>query len=268
MAVRAAAFAAVLALVAGPALALDPGVASGTFKGDAGTIELRHAVALSQDNAEGLLDDGPQVRLVLSQEEVPPEALYGVVFPPVTGLARKQAVHGIMLEFAPKAPTQMHMVILAKPDDPQATLTNGSLSNSEGLFKRFQVSGGRVSGAYESDGMTFTFDAPLATDPVQADLKGPAAAASEPVKALIARAEAIVRGDLAGALAVSAESSNLRNVPPDQFKQAAPMGREMLKQLKVTKRVVIREHTAVVFGAEHGSFSTLVREGGAWKVAD
>ncbi|HEY3948852.1 hypothetical protein [Phenylobacterium sp.] len=253
-------------LLAGPVWA-QAGAATGQFKGDAGSFALTHAVALSQDNLEGLLDKGPQIRLVLSQEDVPAEALYGVAFPPVTTLARKQAAHGIMLEFAPKAPTEMHMVILARPADPRASLTNSSISNSQGLFKRLEVTATRVSGQYEGEGMSFTFDAPLAVDAVQADLKGPAAVASEPVKVLLARADAIARGDLAAALAVSAESSSLRSLPPEQFKQAAAMGREMVKELKATRRVVIRQHTAVVLGSD-GGFSNLVRDGAAWKVAD
>src|SRR4051812_26967801 len=88
-----------LALAAAPAFALDPGTASGHYSRDGQKVEFKHAIALSQDNTEGLLENGAQIRLVLSDVEVEPKALYGVVFPPVVGMARKETVRGVALEF-------------------------------------------------------------------------------------------------------------------------------------------------------------------------
>ncbi len=189
MIVRRSVLAAGLTLAGAPAFALDPGTASGHFNREGVKLDFRHAVALSQDNTEGLLDGGPQVRLVLSDVEVPVGALYGVVFPPVIRLARKETVHGVMLEFGPKDPTAMHVTVLAKPDDPQSSLTNVSLSNSNGIFKRLAVGATRVAGDYdggEDSDFKFSFSAPVFTDPVKADLRGADAQKSEPMRVLVA----------------------------------------------------------------------------------
>ncbi|WP_372784869.1 hypothetical protein [Phenylobacterium sp.] len=262
---------AALVLTAGPALALDPGTASGHYARDGVKLTFSHAIALSQDNTEGLLDNGPQVRVVLSDVEVPVAALYGAVFPPVNGMARKDAVHGVMLEFSPKDPKAMHVTVLSRPQELGASLTNISLSNSQGVFKKIVVTATRVTGEYDDGGeggdMKFSFSAPVFTDPVQADLRGPDAQKSPQVQALIARAEAIGRGDLPAALALSSQGSDLRGVPAGELKQFKAAVPEMLKGIRAIKRVVVRRETAVALMGD-GGFSSLVLEGGAWKVAD
>ena len=269
MIARRAILAAGLALAAGPAFAIDPGVASGHYSRDGVKIDFKHAIALSQDNAEGLLDHGPQVRVVLSDVEVPISALCGVVFPSVLGMARKEQVRGVILEFGPKDPTSMHVTVLAKPEDPQSSLTNVSLSNSSGVFKRLDVNAARVSGDYdggEDSDFKFSFSAPVFTDAVTADLRGADAQKSEQIRVLIARAEALGKGDLPAALALSSQGSGLRGVPPDVLKQAAAMP-QLVKELKSVKRVVVRRETAVALQGD-GSWSSLVLENGVWKVAD
>jgi hypothetical protein len=264
------ALAGVLALAAGPALALDPGVASGHYSRDDVKLTFSHAVALSQDNAEGLLDNGPQVRVVLSDVEVPVAALYGVVFPPVTGMARKETVRGVILEFNPTDPKAMHVTVLSKPRELGASLTNISLSNSLGVFKRLAVTATRVTGDYdggEDSDFKFSFSAPVFTDPVQADLRGPDAQKSPQVLALIARAEAIGRGDLPAALALSSQGSDLRGASPAELKAVKAAVPEMVKGFKAIKRVVVRRETAAAIMGD-GGWSSLVLEGGAWKVAD
>jgi hypothetical protein len=233
-------------------------------------LAFSHAIALSQDNAEGLLDNGPQIRVVLSDVEIPVAALYGIVFPPVLGLARSQAVRGVMLEFAPKAPSAMHVTVLSKPQELGASLTNISLSNSQGVFKRLDVNATRVSGDYDGGqgaDFKFNFSAPVFTDPVQADLKGPAAQASEQIRVLIARAQALGRGDLPAAVALSSQGSDVKNIPPEVLKQLGQATPQMVKELKAVKRVVVRQSTAVALQGG-GSWASLVLENGAWKVAD
>jgi len=268
---RRLALAGLAALAARPALAADPGMASGGYERDGRKLAFAHAAALSQDNTEGLLEGGPQLRVVLSDVEVPAAALNGVAFPPVTGLARQDAVHGVMLEFSPKDPKTMHVTVLAKPQELGASLTNISLANSQGVFKRLEVTATRVSGEYDGgadSGFKFSFSAPLATDPVTADLRGPDAQKSEPLRVLIARAEALGRGDLPAAVALSSQYSDLRNAPPQMLKEMAPAMSEMVKQLKAVKRVVVRQSSAVVLQGDGGGWTSLVRENDAWKVAD
>jgi hypothetical protein len=265
---------AVLALLwAGPGFAIDAGTASGHYVRKGQRFEFAHAIALSQDNTEGLLDNGPQVRVLLSDREVPIQALHGVAFPPVRAMARDGEVRGLLLEFDPADRTTLRITVLAKPADPSEFAPNLSLSNSEGLWKRLEASPTRIVGDYRSTDedrdMAFSFTAPVFTDAVQADLKGAEAQKSEQVRVLIARAEAIGRGDLPAALALSSRKSAkaLSAMPAEALKEARGSMAPFVRELKTIKRVVVRRETAVALMAE-GSWSSLVFEDGAWKVAD
>jgi len=260
-----------LALAAGgPARALDPGAASGHYTGDGAKLSFTHAVALSQDNAEGLLDHGPQVRVLLSQEEVAPEALHGIAFPPVRRMAAAGAVHGVLLEFSPADRTTLYVTVLSPPTEAGAFMHTLTLSHTGGVWKQLEVSTTRASGGYDAGGepdLAFSFSAPVFTDPVQADLKGAEAQASEPMKVLIARAQAIGRGDIPAALALSAKDSRLRDIPPAALRKFGGEAAGMVKQFRTAQRVVVRRDTAVAILDAH-SWANLVREDGAWKVAD
>ncbi len=50
-------------------------------------------------------------------------------------------------------------------------------------------------------------------------------------------------------------------------RDAAKAMPELIKELKGVKRVVVREYTAVALQGD-GSWSSLILEAGAWKVAD
>ncbi len=261
-----------LVLAAAPAFALDSGVAQGRYRDDDRDLGFAHAIALLQDNAEGLLDRPNQMRVLLSDVEAPPAVLYGVVFPPVYAMARAGTVKGVLLEFDPADRNALHVTILARPGNPGVSLTNVSLSNSQGLWKRLDASATRIVGELNDDAsehLAASFSAPVFTDPVQADLKGPAAQASEQVAVLIARAQALARGDMAAAAALSTEASaaDLGAMPPDQMKAFAKQIPGMLRQLKAAKRVVVRRETAAILVGD-GSWFSLVRVGGAWKAAD
>ena len=266
------ALAALALFVAAPAWADDPATASGHFNRDNTHIDFSHVVALSQDNTEGLLDHGPQVRVVLTDRDVPIEALYGIAFPPVRAMAKAGEVRGLLLEFDPADKTSLRATILAKPDDPAATLTSLSLSDSTGLWRSLTATPGHIAGdfhAKDDADVVFTFSAPLAVDPVVADLKGPAAQASAPVRALITRAEAFRRADLPAALAVTARAARpqLAAIPPEEFKRLSAQAGQMIAAFNAIPRVVVRQHTAAAIMGE-GSWSSLVFEDGGWKVAD
>lgn len=255
-----------------PALALDPGTASGHYREEGVKLGFTHAIALAQDDAEGLLDHGPQLRVLLSQEDVPIAALYGVAFPPVRQMARAGKVHGVLLEFSPKDKTALYVTVLSPPTEPGAMVPMLSLSKTGGVWKKLDVSDTRAAGDYDGGGepdLAFTFSAPVFNDPVQQDLKGPAAQASEPVKLLIARAEAMGKGDLAAAKAMSAKGSQIQDIPPEMVKQVASQVPMIIKQYRGIKRVVIRGDTAVaILGGGGKSWASLIREDGVWKIAD
>ena len=159
--------------------------------------------------------------------------------------------------------------LVAKPE-PGETLATLSLSNTAGLWRRLELGKDRASGEFASDpdaNLAFVFDAAVQTDPVVADLSGSSAQASEPVRVLVARAEAIGRADLSGALALSGSQSNLRALPPEQLKTVAGQAGAMIAEFKSAKRVVVRRDTATVV-LQNGGVASLVRENGVWKAAD
>ncbi len=259
-----------VALAARPAFAIDPGVAKGGYKGDEGSFEVSRSVAMAIDGAEGF-DDDVRMRVVLSQTEVPPSALTGIAFPPVWGLARAGKVKGLLLGFDPADRTKVFVTILTPPE-PGYSLATTSLSSTEGVWSRLDVSATRISGELRpdlTDKMSFSFSAPVFTDPVVADLKGPAAAASEPVKVLIARAEAMQKGDFATVKSLSTESAaaSFAQFDADTLKLMKREIPGLIQKLKAAKRVVIRRETAAVM-LEKGSWASATLLDGAWKGSD
>ena len=260
-----------LALMAAPAFAIDPGVASGRYTDDETEIVFTHAIAIERDNTEGLLEYAREIRIALTDREIPLSALLGQGFPPIWSMASEGRVRGVLLSLNPTDRTGMVVTVLDKPE-PGYSLTNLSVSDSEGLWSRLDVASNRVIGETRPDAMeklTANFSAPLFNDRVKADLKGPAAAASEPAQAVVARAEALIRGDMAAAAALSTEASaaRLRTFPPEALAMIRRELPKVVDRMKSVRRVVIREQTAVIFLGP-GEYANATREGGVWKVAD
>lgn len=258
------------ALAAAPAFAIDPGRAEGRYNDDGVDFKVTHAIALAVDNAEGFSDEGEGLRVLLSDREVPISALYGLAFPPVWGMARDGKLQGLLLKFSPGDKTALVATILTTPE-PGYSLKTTTLSNTEGLWTRLEANATRVVGelkADASDSMVFEFSAPVFTNAVEADLKGPAAAASEPVKALLARAQAMGRGDFKAAAALSSpESARMfDDIPPEIVKEAPKMAAYMVRQLKTPKRVVIRRATAAVMLGP-GEWASVTKVDGVWKAS-
>jgi hypothetical protein len=150
-------------------------------------------------------------------------------------------------------------------------LASLSLSNTEGVWERLEVGPARITGALKSNDtfdMAASFAAPVFTNPVREDLKGPAAQQSEQVRVLLARLDAIARGDLATArsLSTAAAAEQLSAMPPEAMKAAAAQIPQLARELKAARRVVVREMTAAV-QTEDGWLS-LARENGSWKASD
>jgi len=259
------------ALAARPAFAIDPGVAKGGYKGDEGSFAVSHAVALAMDGAEGFGGGDERMRVVLSQAEVLPSALTGLAFPPVWAQARAGKVKGLLLAFDPADRTKIYVTILAAPE-PGYSLATTTLSSSEGVWSRLDVSATRISGELKpdlSDAMRFSFSAPVFTNAVVSDLKGPAVQASEPVKVLIARAEALQKGDIATVKALSTDgaAANFDKIDPEFMKAVRREIPGLIQKLKTAKRVVIRRETAAVM-LEKGSWASASLVDGVWKGTD
>lgn len=254
-----------------PAFAIDAGKAQGRYNDEGVDFKLTHAIALAVDNAEGFLDSETGLRVLLSDREVPVSALCGLAFPPVWGMARDGRLEGLLLKFDPADRTALLATILTKPEL-GFSLATTTVSNSEGLWQRLEANPTRVVGELKADAssrMVFEFSAPVFTNAVEADLRGPAAAASEPVKVLLARAEALGRRDLDAAIALSTPDSaaNLRAAPPELMNDAPKFAGPLARALKASRRVVIRRETAAVMMGP-GEWASVAKVDGVWKAAD
>ena len=165
-------------------------------------------------------------------------------------MARAGRVKGLLLEFDPANRERLTATVLAKPE-PGYSLATISTSRTEGVWSRLDAGPTRIAGALSeeaSEHIRLTFSAPVFTNPVVQDLTGPAVQASEPVKALLARAAALQRGDLAAARALSTESAaaNFETADPEFQKAVRRELPRLIQSVKNARRIVIRRETAAL----------------------
>jgi hypothetical protein len=266
------------------AAVIDPGTVEGTFTVDGKEIALTHAYAHLHDDAEGLIGR-KQLRILLTDREVPQKALAGISFLPVEDMAIQGKVQGLLMTMAPNNPNEIRAVPLLKPAERGASLTNWSLSASgKKLFKEWKLAPTRVVGAIDHEDKTehsfitgprvswsLRFSAPVFNEPaITDDLRGKAAQASPQVKALRLAADAMARGDFATLKKLSSDRSNrqmevgLSMQGPQAKTFVKQMGAEMKKTLPKIQRVIVRGDHAVAILSKN-EWATLVREGGQWK---
>jgi hypothetical protein len=278
-------------VVAGPLLlalavsaaAADPPSARGTMTLGGERIALTHAVAVQRDNAEGLLESPNELRIALTDRELAPEQLWGLVFLPATTMAGEGKLRGLLIRVDPANRSRALVTLLAKPAQPGATLANITIESSAGALPTVKIGDGRVAGSIERTlagdpptPLTVAFSAPVLKEPgVTEDLRGAAAQSSPQVKTLSAAARALSQGDRAGQGSHLTAAARVRQ---DQtFAQPGmPKGAELAKMLKqagdeskseLTKvqRVVVRGTRAVVL-LGGGTVRTMALEDGAWKI--
>jgi len=272
----------------GPAPAIDPGIAQGSLQVNERNLTLRHAYAHLHDNAEGLLDRPKELRVLVTDREVPPNALAGIVFLPVADLAKQGRVQGLLFEMAPDDPNQVVVTLLFPPSKPELSLITQTINVSgQQLFKDWSLTSQRVVGAIErrderesnlSDipkmSYSVRFSAPIFNEPpVTADLKGRAALDSPQARVLSVKAAALTRGDFAAVRKLSTERANRRSEAvfamggAKATQMARQAGAEMKRTIPKVQRVVERGDRAVVIFPGKQWFS-FVREGGEWKSDD
>lgn len=272
-----------LAAAALSAHALDPATVKGTLQIGAERIVLTHAVAVQRDNAEGLLDRPNELRLVLADREVKPEALWGVAFLPVTNLAMDGQLRGVLLRWDPAKPEGYVLTVLSKPPEPGQSLANTTISRTGGALPGVKIADNRVSGNVAGDGTapkgvvwSANFSVPLMNETkVSAELKGAAAKTSPQVKTLQAVQKGLAKGDWGVQRSLSTPAANRRfdtmmgqAGAPDakQMAEFAKMGAaEMASDLAKVDRVVVRGDRAIVMMGKN-SWRQMARDGETWKV--
>ncbi len=276
-------------MLSGNTWAIDPGTSSGTLTVDSDTVKLGYSYAHLHDNAEGWLDKPKEMRILLSDREVPEQSLAGLnAFMTLSEMVRQNKIRGVLVRFDPAKPNDIIATVLYPPKNPQQALANETLSNSsKSPIDKLKVSAQRVSGAiaHHTDGNAdfdwptvdykADFSAPLFNEPaVTANLTGKQALDSVQVKAVLAKARALAKGDLKASQQYSTRRSNLETeafmaqAGAEAAKMAKQMGVEMEKELKKSKlKLVVRGSTAALIVGEKGAtLLSLVLEGDSWKV--
>jgi hypothetical protein len=271
------------------AYAIDEGTAQGALAINDEKIALTHAYAHFHDNAERLLDRPKELRIVLSDREVPYESLRGIVFLPVEDMARENRVRGLLIKLDPSDQNKVVVTLLTQPSKPGLSLMTLTLSvTGQKLFKKLLLSNVRVTGEMEhadtQEGggqdlpkLTYAvkFSAPLFRElPVTATFKGKAAQNSPQAKAYREKINALKKGDFEAVQRLSSERANRRDAAmlaqmDDQTKKAfaAEAAADMEQSLKLINRVVVRRESAVIIFSEK-QWAPFVHEGGQWKTDD
>lgn len=267
---------------------IDPGKAEGTLQINEKKITLRHAYAHLHDNAEGLLEPNERLRVLVTDREIAPSELDGIVFLPVMDLAKQGRVQGLMFEMSPDDPNNVVMTLLTPPTKPGQFMIRESISSSDQeIFNDWERTNQLVSGSIERRGArepglsdfpavsySIKFSAPVFNEPkVTADLKNKTAIDSPQARILSAKADALTKGDFAALTKLSTERANRRNGEAfamgdaKALQMAKQAGAEMKKSFAKIQRVVERGDRAVVIFANK-QWNNFVREGGEWKSDD
>ncbi len=270
------------------ALAIDPGTVQGSLQVGGAAIPLDHAAAHLHDNAEKLLDRPKELRIVVTDREVPQDALAGIAFLPVTQMAKEGKVRGLLLQLDPDNRRQVVVTLLRAPADPRQSLMTHTLSTTgQKVVKKLAIANNRVSGEIEHKDTrpagsadlpkmdyALRFSAPLFSEPpITADLKGKAAQDSPQARVLREKARALTEGDFEAVRRISTRRANRQN---DAFiAQAGAQARafarkaaaDLEKSLKKLQRVVVRGERAVAIFGEN-EWMNFARERGEWRSDD
>lgn len=261
--------AALLALSPAPLMAQS--TATGTYAEDGVTISLSHGVALRKDDSEGILFDEAGIWVLLSNSATEPSALAGGLFPPAYDMAKHGKLEGVLFVIRPGHLTDLSVSVLAARDSSQGSFRSLTLSKTPALWDKLVVGPTRISGTLVSGDTNFSFDLPIAENPITADLRGAAAQASPQLAVLMANARAWIAGDLNAVKATitrrkQAEIDGYRAAEGGQLPaQAVADMKALLAAMPKLDRVVVRGDTASIKTPDGGAYD-FTREDGVWKV--
>jgi hypothetical protein len=270
--------------------AIDPGSATGTLNVDGDAVALKYAYAHLHDNAEGWLDTNKEMRIVVSDREIPQETIGGLnPFFSLSAMVREGSVRGVFIRFDPDKPKSVMVTVLYPPKEQGSALANRMISNdSESPLENLRISELRVSAAmkqatdgdkelgWPSESYSFKFSAPLFKEPaVTAILKGKKALDSPQVKALLAKGAALKSGDLETVKRICSERSGRdmeRFLAQSKGEAAGRMresGQEIEQSIRTGKiRLIVRgERASLVVDSKEGkSIYGFFRKDGKWLV--
>lgn len=262
------------ALFGSAAMAEEAARLQATLHYNGQVLPLTKMLVLQNGNEEGL-EDGPRLRIYLSDGEIPVGVAGGAGTLRAKAFARDAGISGVVILADPsgKSLTGATYLLNAPGLEPGAFAS----TNGTDMFKELHVAAGRATGSVAIDGEAFTldanFDAPLTAYPVTSDLTGKAAADSAPVKALVAYRDALVKGDMV-AMARVATAAQLKGIGEFRTQAGEKAFRAAVKQegggaavAKAVKRLVVRGSTASVV-LKGGEVAELVLEGDGWKVSE
>ncbi len=248
-------------------------------------IELKHVLVVDFDDTEGM-GDGPQLRVLFSDKEIPQSELESPSLFNLDALAREGKLQGVLLRFDPKAETpEVYGTTYATLDNPQTSMPFFTLSGGAGGVDSLKVEKGILSGAVDGSGegstdfgtpsyaYEITFSAPVSKPAPVTTLAGKEAMNSVQMKTYLKFEEAMGKGDL---------DTVKKMTTPEKAKQMddfiAQVGKEqfiaMTKQMvsdpdtreKSLKGLYIRgDNTTIVFNDEGGKMSVnLKKKGDTW----
>lgn len=255
--------------------AIDPGTATGTLKVDGDAVNLTHAYAHFHDNAEGWLDTDKEMRILVSDREVEQEVLSGLnPFFTLTAMVKQGLVRGVLLRFDPSKPDPVLATILYPPKDQGQALASKKIGDSKkGALENLALSELRVSASVNQTGQgnpelgwpseeyRFKFSAPLFNEPaVTATLKDKNALNSPQVKVILARAAALIKGDLDKIRQYSSEGfiRRIENIRSRSQEDAGNLMREAGEEIersvkKGRLRLIVRgNHASLIVNSTEG----------------
>ena len=252
--------------------AQDTAQVDATLRLSGKAIKLTKALALQNGNEEGL-EDGPRLRIFLSDGNIPIAIAGAAGVLRAKAYARNAGIAGVVILADPTGKSRDATVsVLNAPGQDPASFSSVTSSNAFGELK---VTTARVSGSISIEGdvveLKAKLDAPISADPVTADLKGKAALGSAQAQALIAFRDALRKGDMAAVIKYATvqrqkEIAAFRTRVGDAgFKDALAHTPDGASVTKTIKRLIVRGTTASVV-LENGEVTELVQDSGAWKV--
>lgn len=266
---------------------IDPGTAHGALELNGEAVRLNHAYAHLHDNAERLLMTRKELRILLTDREVPQELLGGLN--PAAALISEPGLgdlRGILLQTDPDNPDAVTVTLLLPLSGSRVQQESRSAHDSanHGL-KSLKLNRLRVTGILERPGgqdasgkqgaamsKSVRFSAPLFHErAVTANLSGKAAGNSTQARLLREKVRAMLNSDTAKIRAISTERASREfdaSLAREGDSARAWMKKEaatLEKALETIRRVVVRNDRAVMIWDDN-SWTCFLRKGAEWKI--